>query len=199
MTGPDLTPMPFIKQMRKHAAIRRWIAPIVLCVLAAVVPIFLEVSKPADRSSQLAQERVTQAQSRIANSEAQLASQSALLAQQERELKAEQHLTSRPDWRAVLMLITRQFDEDLVMAGLQLNKATDNQVRSALGPLASDVPEDSVWLIVHGFAAANSDVPGLIMRFESLGLFERVVMTASQRGTFAGSTRTTFTLACRVE
>lgn len=199
MNAPDLTPMPFVKQMRKRAAIRRWVAPVAICALAAVTPIFLEISKPVDRSGQLAQERVAQAQSRIESSEVQLASQSALLAQQERELKAEQHLTSRPDWSAVLTLVARQFDENLMMAGLQLDNINDSGVRSALGPLASSVPDDSVWLIVHGFAEANSDVPGLIMRLESVGLFERVVMTGSQRGTFAGSDRTTFTLACRVE
>lgn len=199
MTEPDLTPKPFIKQMRKQAVIRRWIAPVSVCVLAAVVPIFLELSKPADMSGQLAQERVIQAQSRIESNKAQLAAQSALLVQQERELKAEQHLTSRPDWSAVLMLVARQFDENLMLAGLQLDDIKNNQVRSALGPLAGDVPDDSVWLILNGFAAVNSDVPGLIMRLESLGLFERVVMTGTQRGTFAGSARTTFTLACRVQ
>jgi len=199
MTVPDLTPAPFIKQMRKHSAIRRWIAPVAICALAAVVPIFLELSKPADTSGQLAKERVTQAQSRIESSKAQLASLSARLVQQEREIKAEQHLTSRPDWSAVLMLVARQFDENLMMAGLQLDNIKNSRVRSALGPLAADVPDDSVWLVVNGFAAANSDVPGLIMRLESLGLFERVVMTGTQRETFAGSAKTTFTLACRVQ
>mgnify|MGYP001828661968 CR=1 FL=1 len=199
MTGPDLTPMPFIKRMRKHAVIRRWIAPVAICVIAAVVPIFLELSKPADTSGQIAQDRVTQAQSRIESSKAQLAAQSALYTQQERELKAEQHLTSRPDWSAVLVLVARQFDENLMMAGLQLDDIKNSRVRTALGPLAADVPDDSVWLIVNGFAAANSDVPGLIMRLEALGLFERVVMTGSKRELFSGSSRTTFTLACRVQ
>ena len=54
-------------------------------------------------------------------------------------------------------------------------------------------------MIVSGVALANSDVPGLIVRLESLGLFERVVMSSSQRERIEGGSRTVFTLACRVQ
>lgn len=199
MSGPDLTPKPFIKRVRKQAAIRRWILPTAFCALAAVVPIFLELSKPADTSGLLAQERMVQAQSRIETGQSQLRSKETILGQRQRELKAVQHLTAKPDWSSVLNLVARQFDDKLVMTGFQLDGIENNRVRSALGPLATDVPGDSVWLIIKGVADANSDVPGLIMRLEKLGLFKRVVMTGSQREAFAGGSRTSFTLACRVE
>jgi len=199
MSGPDLTPKPFIRRVRKQAAIRRWLLPTSFCALAAVVPIFLELSKPADTSGLLARERMVQAQSRIETGQAQLAFKKTTLAQRERELEAGQHLTAKPDWSAVLTLVARQFDDKLMMTGFQLDDIKDNRVRSALGPLATDAPDGSVWLILNGVATANSDVPGLIMRLEAMGLFERVVMTGSQREAFAGSSRTSFTLACRVE
>ena len=199
MSGPDLTPKPFLKRARKQAAIRKWILPVVVCALAAVVPIFLELSKPADTSGLLAQERMIQAESRIETGQSQLNVKQATLAQRQRELKAEQHLTAKPDWSAVLTLVARQFDDKLMMTGFQLDDIKNNRVRTALGPLATDVPEDSVWLMITGVASANSDVPGLIMRLESLGLFKRVVMTGTQREAFAGDARTSFTLACRVE
>lgn len=199
MSGPDLTPKPFIRRARKQEAIRRWILPTSVCALAAIVPIFLEISKPVDTSGLLAQERMIQAQSRIETGQKQLDSKQAILAQRERELKAVQHLTAKPDWSAVLTLVARQFDDKLMMTGFQLDDIANNRVRSALGPLATDVPEGSVWLILNGVATANSDVPSLIMRLEKLGLFQRVVMTGTQREVFAGGSRTSFTLACRVE
>ena len=199
MNGPDLTPKPFLNRARKHAALRRWILPTSACAIAAILPILLELSKPADTSGLLAHERMVQAQSRIDSGQSLLSSKQAILAQRERELKAEQHLTAKPDWSAVLTLVAQQFNETLMMTGFQLDDIKNNRVRSALGPLATDVPDDSVWLILNGVASANSDVPGLIMRLESLGLFERVVMTGTQRETFGGGSRTSFTLACRVE
>ena len=199
MTVPDLTPKPFYQRAQKQAAVRRWLIGMSVCAVAAVVPIFIELSKPADASGMIAQERVVQAESRIEANKSLLAAQSAMLAQKQRELKAEQHLTAKPDWSAVLTLVARQFDETLMMSGFQLDGMKNNQVRSALGPIAADVPGDSVWLILGGVATANSDVPGLIMRLEALGLFKRVVMTGAQRESFAGGSKTTFTLACRVQ
>ncbi|MFK7789190.1 MAG: PilN domain-containing protein [Phycisphaeraceae bacterium] len=199
MSEPNLTPKPFIQQVQKRVAMRRWVAPVALCAFAALVSIFLEISKPADTSGQLAEERVSQAKQRIESNQALLKSQSSKLVQKERELQAEQHLTLRPDWGAVLVIVAQQFDENLMLAGLQLDDMKNSRVRSALGPIAEDVPDDSAWLIISGLATANSDVSGLIMRLESLGLFERVVMTGTQRETFSGDARTTFTLACRVQ
>jgi len=199
MSGQDLTPRPFINRARKQSAIRRWTLPTSVCALAAIVPIFLELSKPGDTSGLLAQERMVQAQSRIETGRSQLESNQAVLAQRDRELKAVQHLTAKPDWHAVLTMVARQFDDQLVMTGFQLDGIDNNRVRNALGPLAKDVPAGSVWLILTGVANANSDVPGLIMRLEQLGLFQRVVMTGTQREPFAGGSRTSFTLACRVE
>jgi Tfp pilus assembly protein PilN len=199
MSGPDLTPKPFIKRVRKHEAIRRWLLPTTVCALAAIVPIFLEISMPTDTSGLLAQERMIQAKSRIETGQTQLTAKQTMLAQRERELKAVQHLTAKPDWSAVLNLVARQFDDQLMMTGFQLDDIKNNGVRTALGPLGKDVPGGSVWLILNGVATSNSDVPGLIMRLEELGLFQRVVMTGTRREAFAGGSRTSFTLACRVE
>lgn len=199
MNQPDLTPHIFIARMKSRAAVRRWMVPLFACAFAALVPVVLENTQTADTSGQLAEERMVQAQARVENGNQLIQSKTALLAQRQRELQAEQTLTLRPDWRAVLTLITRQFDDQLLMTGFQLGDASDNRVRSALGSIAADTPRDSVWLILTGVAEANSDVPGLIMRLEELGLFERVVMSGAQREAFAGDARTTFTLACKVQ
>lgn len=199
MNPPDLTPGIFIKRMQTRTAVRRWLAPAIACAMISFVPIVLENTQAADTSGQLAQERMVQAQSRVDSGKTLIDSKSALLSQKTRELQAGQHLTLRPDWSGVLTLVSGQFDDQLMMTGFQLGDASDNRVRGALGSTARDTPSDSVWLILKGVAAANSDVPGLIMRLERLGLFERVVMTGSQREAFAGDSRTTFTLACKVQ
>lgn len=199
MNQPDLTPTSFIQRMQSRAAVRRWMIPLVACALMSFVPILLENTQVADTSGQLAEERMVQAQSRVESGNGLIKSKTALLAQRERELQAEQTLTLRPDWSGVLTLVTRQFDDQLMMTGFQLGDASNNRVRGALGPIAADTPRDSVWLILNGVAQVNSDVPGLIMRLEQLGLFERVVMTGAQREAIAGGSRTTFTLACKVQ
>jgi len=92
-----------------------------------------------------------------------------------------------------------QFDSELVMTGFRLGEASDPGVKRDLGVVGSDAADDSVWLIVTGVAASNTNVPGLILKLERLGLFKRVVMTSNQREAFAGGQRTGFTIACRVQ
>ena len=198
MNQPDLTPSVYIKRTQTRLAIQRWTIPMAVCALLGFVPIVLENTQAEDPSGQLVQERVVQAESRLSNSQAEIKAITVQLNQHKRELQAEQHLTERPDWSGVLMLVAAQFDQQLMMTGFQLGDANDSNVRSALGTLSRDISESSVWLILTGVAEANSNVPGLIDRLEKLGLFERVVMTGTQRESFAGGSRTTFTLACRV-
>lgn len=199
MNMPDLTPTQFTRRIETQSAVRFWLIPLALCALLALVPIVIEHMQPADTHGQIAEERVVQAQSRLDSTKTQITSKQILITQLQRELQAEQHLTERPDWNGVLTLVSQQFNGQLMMVGCKLGHATDPGIRSSLGEFRNDVTEDSVWLMLVGVAETNSDVPGLIMRLETLGLFERVVMTASQREAFAGGSRTIFTLACKVQ
>ncbi|MEM9346539.1 MAG: hypothetical protein AAGB26_07970 [Planctomycetota bacterium] len=198
MTEPDLTPARFIERVKTQAAVRLWTLGVLTCMLIALVSIGLESVQPVDMHGQLIEERIFQAKSRIETGMAQIEIKTGILKQRKRELQAEQHLTKRPDWSVVLALVARQFNEQLLMTGCQLGEAKDSGVRSSLGAIRDDVANGSVWMILTGVAEANSNVPGLIMRLESLGLFERVVMTGSQRESFAGGSRTAFTLACKI-
>lgn len=199
MTMPDLTPQPYLQRNRVQRALRPWLIAAALCALAAVSAIAANQGQGPDPAAARATERLAQAQSRIQQSTQSAKSLDQQLKQQQRALTAQQHLTQRPDWSEVIRRVASRFDDELVMTGFQLGKAGDRGVGSALGPLSADMPEDSVWLIVSGVAEANKSVPGLILRLEDLGLFERVVMTGNQQEPFAGRARTGFTLACRVQ
>lgn len=199
MNQPDLTPSPFLKRSMLRTAMQRWALVVATVGLIAAVPIGIETARVPDSSAARAQERYALAQNRLVQSRAKMSKIDVKLKQHERELQAEEHLTQRPDWSGVLRLVAGRFDDRLMMSGFRLGAIKDSQVRSALGPIAQDVPDTSVWLILDGVALANSDVPGLILKLEELGLFERVVMTQTQRERFSGSSRTGFTLACRVE
>lgn len=194
----DLTPRLYTQRNRTRRVVQRWSVAAALCALVALVSIALEQSRAPDASAARARERLLLAENRVEQSKAELKSVQRLLKVHERELRAERHLTERPDWSAVLTIVAGQFDRRLVMTGFRLGAAEDSQIRSALGPIGADVPPDSVWLIVTGVAESNSDVSGLILRIEQLGLFDRVVMTGTQREAFAGEQRIGFTLACRV-
>lgn len=199
MSESDLTPKPYLKRVRTRAALRHWAVLVSGCALVTFSVVIFGASQGPDGSEAQVQERLTLAQARLAQSKSAIQSISATLKQYERELKAEQHLTRRPDWNAALSLVAQQFDEGLVMTGFDLGAMDDSEVRKALGKLRSDVPDDSVWLIVYGVADSNRAVPDLILRLEKMGLFYRVVMTGTQREAFAGASRMGFTLACRVQ
>lgn len=199
MTPTDLTPRTYLQRIRIHSALRGWSIAAALCGLASVSALLLNAGRGPDIASARTAERLQLAESRITKARQSTKALELELKTQERALQAERHLTQRPDWSAVIQVVAKQFDGKLVMKGFHLGQAEENNVRTALGQLSSDVPGDSVWLIVTGVAESNSDVPGLILRLERLGLFKRVVMTGNQREVFAGQPRTGFTLACRVE
>jgi len=199
MTVTDLTPKAYLNRCRSLAALRRWSYASVACLLFAVVSVGLESAQRPDDSAALAREQIAQAEARLVQDQALAKTYTAQLKQLERELQATSHLTRRPDWSAVMVKVGTQFKGKIVMTGFRLGPVTDSQVRAALGPAGVDAPEGSVWLVLTGVASSNSDVPGLILRLESLGLFDRVLMTAAQRETFAGASRTGFVVACRVE
>ena len=198
MTPPDLTPSPFTRRIRVNRVVRAWSVAVGLCALVAVVPVALEQTRAPDPSAARARERLMLAQNRLEKSKVELKSLNRLLKVHERELLAERHLTERPDWSAVLKLVTRQFDKRFVMTGFSLADSDDSQVASMLTQSGLDDSGQSVWLMIDGVAESNSDVADLIMRVEGLGLFQRVVMTGTKRELFAGEQRTGFSLACRV-
>lgn len=195
----DLTPRPYLQRSRAHAAMQRWVFAVIACGVLAAALIALEATRGVDTSVARAEERLTQAQARLVQSQADAVTITAQIKQHERELQAEEHLTGQPDWSGVMRLVAGQFDNQLMMTGFRLGDVRDSNVRGALASLGPQLPDGSVWLIVEGIAQENGGVPGLMLRLEQLGLFERVVMTGTQRQLFAGDARTSFTLACRVE
>ncbi|MFN3166840.1 MAG: hypothetical protein ACE37H_07230 [Phycisphaeraceae bacterium] len=199
MTRVDLTPNTYLNRCRSRAVLRRWLAVLALCLLVTAVSVGLASTGRPDHASALTREGVAQAEARRVQNQALATTLETRLKQLERELQAGEHLTRRPDWSAVLDRVAAQFQGEMVMTGFRLGPITDSKVRTVLGPVAADAPQGSVWLILTGVAAANSDVPGLILRLESLGLFDQVVMTGTQRETFAGAARTGFVMACRVQ
>lgn len=199
MSSGDLTPRTYLKRCRSRTALQRWVAVACMCAVASSVPIGIESARAPDRTVSVARERMAQAQNRYIQSEAAAAQMSHILKQSERELQAESLLTRRPNWSELLRRVALQFEGKMMMSGFRLGTVADPQVRASLGQVAADVPADSIWLVLIGVAGANSDVPGLIIRLEELGLFDRVVMTGTKRELYAGAPRTGFVLACRIQ
>ena len=198
MKPVDLTPRTYITRGRAHFALRCWALAAGLCAIAAALPISIESTRRGDHTAELAREQIEQAQLRQQQNKASATAVSSRLTQAHRELQAQAHLTQRPDWSDLIARVAAQFDGQ-VMVGFRLGPLSDPKVREGVGPTAASAPADSVWLILGGVAQTNSEVPGLILRLESLGLFERVVMTKTERTSFAGGPRTGFVLACRVQ
>lgn len=199
MSRTDLTPRNYHTRSQARLALRVWLLAVGVCALLAIIPISIETSRQPDRSVALARERMAQAQTRLVQSQSTAKVVAEKLKQKQRVLQAQAYLTEQPDWSELINRVAGQFDANVMMVGFRLGKLSDGKVRSSLGELGKDAPQDSVWLVLSGVAQSNSDVPGLILRLEQLGLFERVVMTRTERESFGGARRTGFVLACRVQ
>lgn len=195
----DLTPSNFVLQMKARKTLRLWLIPVAICAAITFFSIVIQRLNPEDDYGRLAEERAELAEASLHQAKSQIASQTKLLAVKKRELQAAEHLTLRPDWSAVLTLLAKQFDDDLMMTGCRLGRGDESLIRQTLAPIGDEVSPGSVWLVVSGVAQSNSVVPGLVMRLESLGLFERIVLTGSKREAFAGGSRTLFVIACQVQ
>ena len=92
----DLTPQSFVAHHRAKRAGALWAGLIVVCAVAAAVPVVMQLAQAPDSKAMHAVERLAQAQSRHAQNSAGINTVTSQITLHERELKAEQHLTRRP-------------------------------------------------------------------------------------------------------
>jgi|GEM_PF-2380238 len=198
MNSHDLTPAYYTKRTSVHKALRQWSLLLLLSISLIFLSAAIGSTRIRNEQAGSVKQRMEQVTARLEQARSEARIIETALQQHKRELQASQRLTNRPEWGRVLSLVASQLDERVMMTAINLGRASDAKVRTAMGQLGADVPADSAWLILSGVAESNSDVPALIMRLEKLGLFESVVMTGTQREMFAGGHRTVFNLSCRV-
>lgn len=195
----DLTPESYVKHRQIHSIVSAWSAAVACAGLICLFAVLLEHSRADESALRDTSERIARLQTQVKQATSKTETIHADIERYQRELKAEQDLTTRPDWSSAMNVVAAAFNEKVVMTGFSVGSPSDTGVSGSLGAMASDAPPDSRWMTLRGVAQSNTSVPDLISRLESIGLFEQVVMTQNQRDRFAGDARIRFTLACRLQ
>lgn len=196
MNSINLIPPQVLINYRRRRATMVWavVSSVILVVCVVTVAAGHYHSKPTpslDLTPQLAliQQQSTQAQ-------AERMQVDRLLIATNRHARAARVVSGQPNWRQLLELITACLGDQVVLTGFQLGPTSDSSLAHRAG--LSTQESSGVWIVLSGAALVHHDIPELVLRLETLGLFEQVALVETQAMSFESQERIGFRIRCRV-
>lgn len=180
---------------RRHRRVARWITACavyggLLAVLYGVV-----MARWGDAGDET-YGRLDEVRSAYQQSQLTMGLLRARLTEARRQMYADQLITQRPDWSVVLILLAETLDDDLVLQACQLDAPRVSENVTFPGPGSQ---QGRQLLHLSGMATAPLAVSQLALRLEATGLFSRVAVVETRRGSFASRKVVTFSIECVIE
>jgi len=120
-------------------------------------------------------------------------------------------VSSQPDWSKLLILLSNELQEEVVLNSCRLVSLdkNDKNVRDHLQELLSSLPvgvllaERRFCLSLGGFGSTQSSISQFVLRLEEIKIFESVRLTDSHRQRFGapdwiGGEAVAFSIECRL-
>ncbi|MEM9413971.1 MAG: hypothetical protein AAGA29_00650 [Planctomycetota bacterium] len=142
-------------------------------------------------------DQVALAERRIEESKQEALVLGARLAQNRHALSAIDAVSGQPDWKALLDRISIELGDKVLLTDCRFGAIVDPAMRQAVG--AEGHGGDSAWLVLGGLAESYQEVPALLLRLESIGLFKQVLLIDTRGESFGDQQRIGFRIACRAQ
>ena len=152
-------------------------------------------SGPADLEGYA--ERLTAVQARSEFTQGQTDKIAVRLAANKQEIAAIDAVAGQPDWRRAMAQVGRVLGDRAMLTACRFGHASDGEFRRDFDN--GSVDPESVWLVIDGIAQDYPEVPALVIRLETMGLFDRVMMLQTHAEPFRGQERIGFRIACRIQ
>jgi len=119
-------------------------------------------------------------------------------------LQTTKALLGQPDWSKLLLGLSAQLGDEIVLCRYQLTtQTTDNRVINAEAggtvmtlPLASFLTGCRYTMMVQGFGQSQEAVSQFVLRLEGSGVFDLVRLVSSSRQTFLNGEAVAFVAEC---
>jgi len=115
-------------------------------------------------------------------------------------------VSSQPDWSKLLILLSNELQEEVVLNSCRLVSLdkNDKNVRDHLQELLSSLPvgvllaERQYILSLSGFGSTQSSISQFVLRLEEIKIFESVRLIDSHRQPFGNDEAVAFSIECRL-
>lgn len=197
MNGVNLVPIRRQQARQRGARIRMWmvIAPVVASVLTGVYG-WLRASW-ATGSSNIAAE-ITKLDALSLSTETEITALRLRIAELKPRLLAARAVGNQPDWGVLLALLATKLRDDAILSSCTLTPvAPEAQPAPPGGKPAGDWGRpERFTLSLAGFARTQESFGTFVSALEGAGLFERVRIAESKRGSVAGTDAVSFRVEC---
>ena len=209
MKSINLIPAPRRAARRRRAHLRRCTAA---CCAWAALSVAATVASHAvwhDRQPQSA-ERLAKVSQEMEQTERAIAHVRAKLASAQSTLRANQAITTQPDWSIVLALLGKQAKGDIVLKTCNVRPATGTRGvlvspprpdqrrptarQTGDGPAQPEAPP--YLLETSGLASSHAAANQFILRLEQTGLFSKVTLLETAREAFLDGNKVAFRVEC---
>jgi len=99
----------------------------------------------------------------------------------------------------LLAILSQNATENVALNYCQMDRAASADNVPKAGELKTGSDDLPVVLELGGFAKAQSDVSGYVLRLENLGLFEKVKLVKTNREMYLGQEAVSFRLECTLQ
>lgn len=119
-------------------------------------------------------------------------------------LETTKAILGQPDWSRLLMGLSAQLGEEIVLSRYQLTTLTaDNKIVNAEAsgslvtmPLGAFLTGCRHTMMLNGFGQSQEAVSRFVLRLEGSGVFDRVRLVSSSRQTFLNGEAVAFVVEC---
>jgi hypothetical protein len=200
MNGVNLIPGKRREAKAQKARMRKWILALATYLAVLLAGYFL-LDRYALGNTQALRSQSKKAVTELGRSRQLTTALNQELVQTGKKLQTAQEIGGQPDWGAMLAILAQNTSDNLVLNSCQMDRAqpADNAPAPKPGEAKTGPGELPVVLELGGFAKAQSDVSGYVLRLEKLGLFEKVKLVKTSRESYLAQEAVSFRLECTLQ
>jgi Tfp pilus assembly protein PilN len=198
MNGVNLIPAKRREAKAQKVRLRKWTLTLAAYLVVLLAGYFL-LDRYALGNTQALRSQSKKAITELGRSRQLTQALNHELGQTGKKLQTAQEISGQPDWGTMLAILAQNTTENLVLNSCRMDRAQPVDNAPKAGDAKTGPVELPVVLELGGFAKAQSDVSGYVLRLEKLGLFEKVKLVKTNRELYLNQEAVSFQLQCTLQ
>ncbi|MEM1356154.1 MAG: pilus assembly protein PilM [Planctomycetota bacterium] len=191
----NLIPSSMYAERARRRTIKGWSSAVILSLLTMLGMIVIGSARSEGPDTSAMQGRLNAAEKQSDQLIFQISRSRQRTESARNELASMEQVAEQPDLQLLFRIVGQQLGRQAMLTGIRLGSAEDATIRQTVGT-ATD--HKRRWIVLAGIAEDHQRVPAIVLRLESLELFDQVVLHETYPESYRGSTRVGFRIACQL-
>ena len=198
MNEVNLIPARRREAKARKARLRKWTLTLAAYLVVLLAGYFL-LDRYAMGNTQALRSQSKRAVTELGRARQMIGALNRELDQAGKKLQTAQQIGGQPDWGALLAILSQNKNDNVVLNYCRMDQAGAGENVSKAPEAKSGSGDAPLVLELGGFAKAQSDVSGYVLRLETLGLFGKVKLVKTNRELYLGQEAVSFRLECTLQ